>query len=152
MVDTEMDQLLTRIDTARQEKGMTYAQLAEAAGIGETSVTRIFRRETANPGYLTISGMLKAVGLSHETLSVEMPAPTGDSSADLISTYQYMLAQLRLDYETRLGAAARAARAREAVDRRIIHFLRGTTIIFGIFLMAYLMYDILNGNIGIFRY
>lgn len=63
LIDRIMRDILQGIDDARQERGMSKAELARAAGMREEIVRRLFTaRETPNPTLETIVRMMVAVG------------------------------------------------------------------------------------------
>lgn len=65
--------LLTALETARAEQGLTKAELASRAGLEASSVRRLLTSKTANPTTENAFRLLAAMGIK-----VEATLPTGE--------------------------------------------------------------------------
>jgi transcriptional regulator with XRE-family HTH domain len=65
--------LLTALETARAEQGLTKAQLASLAGLDASSVRRLLTAKTANPTTDNAFRLMAAMGIKLEAI-----LPTGE--------------------------------------------------------------------------
>lgn len=59
-----------RLREIREEVGMTQEQLAVRARVAVGTVRKIETGAVVEPGYFTVIGLLKALGVAHEDLGL----------------------------------------------------------------------------------
>lgn len=143
---------IDRINETLLERKMTRQQLADVTGIPKSTIDRILSHRTPNPLWDTMCKMEKAVGISYDAPLIAMPEPTGDPKVDLIATLHHQLAQQRHDFETRLNTQHRDYRTNIAYLKRSNNALRVAVALLIAAIIAVLILDATNGNIGYIRY
>lgn len=94
----QMDEILTEIFEKQRKLGLSNQQLADSSGIPRTTLERIKRRETQNPGMQTVMDIAQAVGYQIGTPA----APAGEEDQThmehTIRMYEDRIARLRAHY------------------------------------------------------
>ena len=137
---------LKRLKTLKEEKGLTNAEIAEISAVPLATVTRIFNGSTPNPQFDTIARITIALGGSLDlitgitTPNEQLPSRVEsvmNSYADLLKSKDELIHELQAD---------------KRHSRRLITKL---TIFISVFVAAVLfvlIFDMLNGHFGYFRY
>ena len=143
---------IDRINETLLERKMTRQQLADVTGIPKSTIDRILSHRTPNPLWDTMCKMEKAVGISYDAPLLSMPEPTGDPKVDLVATLHHQLAQQRHDFESRINAQHRDYRTNIAYLKRTNTILRYAVAILVAAILAVLILDATNGQVGYIRY
>jgi len=75
-----MHKIISKINEALKEQGLSETKLAEKAGLGQKTVNRMLKGETKRLNMATVSQLCKVLGLDFKSISEE--EPTGDSRRD----------------------------------------------------------------------
>lgn len=149
-----------RITAAQRLRGLTTAQLAERAGISESTLKRILSGSTADPGVQTLRMIAKALNVPFGWLAEEYgdaSAPPSDAAAPLPSSapndstsmlLREMISSIREVYEARVADLNRML----VSHQRSFKLLGCFVIALVIFLCLILAIDLANPSIGWFRY
>ena len=62
--------LAARLRELREQAGLTQEQLAARPGVAVATVRKIETGAVVEPGYFTVIGLLRALGVVHEDLSL----------------------------------------------------------------------------------
>ena len=129
-------------------KNLNNRQVAKLSGISESSISRILRKETEDPGFQTIAHLVKTVGGSLDVMTGIASAT--DPVVALKASYDALLASKgELLAEKDKEIAHRNAQIAE--KRRTIHLL--SWICLGLFIFFVLteglfVFDFLNPDLG----
>lgn len=133
-------------------KNLSNRQVAKLSGISESSISRILRKETEDPGFQTIAHLVKTVGGSLDVMT-GIVSPT-DPVVALKASYDALLASKgELLAEKDKEIAHRDAQIIE--KRRTIHLLSWICtglFVFFILTVALFVFDFLNPDRGWIRY
>jgi transcriptional regulator with XRE-family HTH domain len=66
----EVDRLIRALDEAREQRGLTKAEVARAIGTSAAVVRRLFTAPGPNPGLATVTRIARVVGLRLEPVRV----------------------------------------------------------------------------------
>jgi transcriptional regulator with XRE-family HTH domain len=130
--------------------GMTNQQLSDASGVPKTTIDRILRRDTPNPTMQTVLDLAAAVGFSFSN-HPEQPSPVPDESKvkdpmtlHMISYYE----RQAVAYEERIKRVTSHFNMLLAEKNRWIRFSLALNIILIVFLIGFLILDLLSPGIG----
>lgn len=118
-----------RLKKLKEERGLTAKQISELSGIPESTVSRVLSGQTDNPGFDTVSALVKAMDGSLDAMT-GIKQPEKVEASPIILMYEKMLAD----------------------KNRTIRFLLLTCgILLAVFIFI-VLFDVLNGNVGFVRY
>lgn len=143
---------IDRINEAREALHMTQQQLADASLVPLQTVSRVLGHKTDNPTYATMIALKKAVGILDRTELPDLPVKTGEPKADLIELYRHMLERERIESKQRIAGELREYRLRSAYLKRTNRFLSIALAVVLAAIIAVMIIDATNENIGFFRY
>ena len=130
----------------KEEVGMTYQQIADASGVPRTTVTRILQKQTPNPSVKNIADIAVAVGYEIDPVT---PAVLRDHTKDAYITYlQSALEAERKQYERQLTTLEFRCNRSLAEKTRTIHNLTFALVLVLMFLVGWLIIDILHPTMG----
>lgn len=145
---------IEKLKMIKLEKGLTNKQISELGDVPLPTVTRVFNEATMNPTFETITRIAKGMGVSLDELAGfkspdEQPIATPiletlSSNAELLKEKDERIAELK-EQNAKLEAEKDAVRHEK---RRITSVL----IMIVLILVVGLLLDLLNGDIGKFRY
>lgn len=138
---------LEKLKMIKEEKGLTYAEIAKLSNIPLATITRIFNGTTPNPTFESFSHIAIALGASlDEIAGLKQPEETPISSpiettlnsyADLLKEKDDRIKELKEDRDN---------------ERKEKHRILGVLVCFVGFVLILLAVDITNGYLGYFRY
>lgn len=141
---------LSQLQTLKEDKGLTSADIAKLSGVPEQTVKRIFNGTTPDPRFDTIAKITIALGGSLDVISGLRPetdfkpsTPVRkalSASADLIGEKDVRIAELKEELK------------REHRAKTIILCVAAAFSVLFVSLLTFLIFDILNGNVGFIRY
>lgn len=141
---------LSQLQTLKEDKGLTSADIAKLSGVPEQTVKRIFNGSTPDPRFDTIAKITIALGGSLDIISGLRPetdfkpsTPVRkalSASADLIGEKDVRIAELKEELK------------RERRAKTIILCCAAAFSVLFVSLLTFLIFDILNGNVGFIRY
>lgn len=141
---------LSQLQTLKEDKGLTSADIAKLSGVPEQTVKRIFNGTTPDPRFDTIAKITIALGGSLDIISGLRPetdfrpsTPVRkalSASADLIGEKDVRIAELKEELK------------RERRAKTIILCCAAAFSVLFVSLLTFLIFDILNGNVGFIRY
>ena len=145
---------LSKLQDLKDEKGLTYADIAELSGIPEQTVKRIFSGATPDPRFETIAKLTIALGGSLDVLSglrnpddpkIASPVRTAlSSSAELIAEKDIRLKEKREIIDSLREELRRERRVRSIILIVVAAFVAAV--------MFMLIFDMMNGHVGYIRY
>lgn len=140
-------QYLEKLQALKEQRKLTYNEIAQLSNIPETTVTRILNGRTQNPTLDNVIPIAIALGVSlDEVFGLSQPkeenfatpvATTLDSYAELLKEKDERIKDLKEEHEKMRKEKQRYGFALACVVA---------------FVMLLLTIDILNGNFGYFRY
>lgn len=138
--------IIDGIRTKKDEQGLSNQQLSDASGVPKSTVDRILSGRTDNPSLQNILDLANAVGYEFEARTALPPAPvaSGDSTAQLRAIYEDRIAA----YERLIARDQRHNNMLLAEKNRWILFSMILNIVLVGFIVAVLVYDILNRDVG----
>ena len=141
---------LSQLQTLKEDKGLTSADIAKLSGVPEQTVKRIFNGTTPDPRFDTIAKITIALGGSLDVISGLRPetdfkpsTPVRkalSASADLIGEKDIRFAELKEELK------------RERRAKTITLCCAAAFSVLFVSLLTFLIFDILNGNVGFIRY
>jgi transcriptional regulator with XRE-family HTH domain len=141
---------LSQLQTLKEDKGLTSADIAKLSGVPEQTVKRIFNGTTPDPRFDTIAKITISLGGSLDIISGLRPetdfkpsTPVRkalSASADLIGEKDIRIAELKEELK------------RERRAKTIILCVAAAFSVLFVSLLTFLIFDILNGNVGFIRY
>lgn len=141
---------LSPLQALREERGLSYADIARLSGVPEQTVKRILNGTTPDPRFDTIAKITIALGGSLDIISGLRPetefkpsTPVRkalSASADLIGEKDAHIAELKEELK------------RERRAKTIILCCTAAFAVLFVSLLTFLIFDILHGNVGFIRY
>ena len=141
---------LSQLQALKEDKGLTSADIAKLSGVPEQTVKRIFNGTTPDPRFDTIAKITISLGGSLDIISGLRPetdfkpsTPVRkalSASADLIGEKDIRIAELKEELK------------RERRAKTIILCCAAAFSVLFVSLLTFLIFDILNGNVGFIRY
>lgn len=128
--DAVLDALIRR----KNEQELTIAEIAEASGVPESTVKRVFSRTTRDPSFETVSRLARGLGIDLTTLSETSIAPVSAPAAPTAKTAEEKLCEV---YERQLH-----------FQRLLIIILLGVIIALLAFLIGVVIYDLTHADRG----
>lgn len=134
----------------KEESGMTFQQIADRADTPKSTVTRILRKETPNPSMKTLADIAMAVGYEIDPIR---PATLKDSSKDAYITFlQESLEFERADKKHQIAEQKALRHQVVAEKNRAIKYLAIALILVNIFLIGWLVMELLHPSAGWVRW
>lgn len=152
---------LKRLQELKEKRQLTNAEIAEISGIPLATVTRVFNGSTQNPTFETITGITIALGGSLDDIAgIKTPEDRMQSPRieNVITSYVELLNgkdTLISEKDERIAeknVSIESLRAQRDKERKEKHWLAWFFAGFVSVIMAVLLYDLLNGHMGYFRY
>lgn len=142
--NVDLGVLLAELEEKRQSLHLSYQSVADACGVSQTTIMRIFKRKV-EPSAAMLQKIASAV--KYET-PPDVTVPLGYSQEDFVKYQQELLEQERQLHERR-------SRQQEAHYNMLLHRERRTILILSIILMLlvaafiiWLIIDVTHPNIG----
>lgn len=128
---------------------MTLKEISDASGIPQSTVTKIFNGETANPGFDTVCAIIATMGGSiDEVLGMKSGEQEMNAIAAIKEIYENRIKDIK-ESNDRIKESNEKHIASLARDKRILFIV---VAILGIFILGVLTFDLLNGGVGYVRY
>lgn len=143
-----------KLKMIKEEKGLTNKQISDLGNIPLATVTRVFNENTINPTFETIVGIAKGIGVSLDELAgFKNPddAPITTPIVETLSSHSELLKEK----DERIAELKERNVKLEKEKDDIRHEKRRITsvlIMIVLILVVGLLIDLLNGDIGKFRY
>lgn len=152
---------ISRLKKLKEERDLTYAEIAELSNVPLPTVKRVFGGGTDNPTFDTVAQITIALGGSLDeiagikTTEERMQSPRIEN---VISSYAELLKgkdDLIREKDERLAEkndSIEGLRKQRDKERKEKHWLAWFLAGFISVVIAVLLYDMLNGHMGYFRY
>lgn len=141
----KVEKIIAELNRQRGEQGMSYQAIADACEVSQTTIIRIFKGE-AEP---TIT-MLQSIAAAVQYKPQEEPLlPPADCSQSQYT--EYLVAALRQqanDNSRHIAELRTHYSMLHQQDRRTILWLSVSIVILVVFLVSWLIFDILHPEIG----
>ena len=137
--------LHTKLAAMKARCGLSKQQIADKSGVPLSTVMRVFSGQTDNPTFHTVHDIVKAMGGSLNELDDVQPPPTPEKVPEkVLEMYETQVHQ----YETQIQQYEQQAKQKDKWMKFLFIACASLTAI----LVGILLLDVLNGNIGYFRY
>ena len=138
---------LEKLKMIKEEKGMTYAEIAKLSDIPLATITRIFNGNTTNPTFETFSHIAIALGASlDEIVGIKQPdaPPIPTPIENTLTSYSELL-KVQND-------RIKGLEEDKAIERNGRRKMTASFVLLMTFVLVVIIVDILNGHLGYFRY
>ena len=138
---------LEKLKMIKEEKGMTYAEIAKLSDIPLATITRIFNGNTTNPTFETFSHIAIALGASlDEIVGIKQPdaPPIPTPIENTLTSYSELL-KVQND-------RIKGLEEDKAIERNGRRKMTASFVLLMTFVLVVIILDILNGHLGYFRY
>lgn len=145
---------LEKIKEIKESRNLTNTEIASLSNIPLATVTRILNGSTPNPTFETIASIATAIGASlDELVGLKDPdeQPLNSRVETAIASYAELLAEkdARLREKDEYISHLRAEKTKEQKEKgKLLTF----TIGFVAIVIFVLLFDMMNGHFGYFRY
>lgn len=145
---------LKKLRELKKEKGLTNEDIAELADVPENTVAKIMNGTTQDPRFESVARIIIALGGSVDQilgLAKEDPDPIPSRVENVVSNYADLLKEkdIRLaEKDKTIETYKEAVKNLRKEKSHILCFIGG----FVALVILILLFDLLNGNIGYFRY
>lgn len=140
-----------KLKMIKEEKGLSNADIARVGNLPLPTVTRVFNGQTPNPSIDTLIGIALGMGISLDEL-VGLKQPDAPPIPSPIEKTLSSYADLLGEKDRRIEALLEDVRRERREKYKIGGVLFCLIILIVIVTLALLGYDLLNGDIGRFRY
>lgn len=148
-----------KLKTIKKERGLTNVKISEMCNVALSTVTRAFDEKCPGANFETYVAFANGLGFSLDELAgLKPPEKPSEDLSRLLKEKDDKIEQLMLGIKT-LHADNNSLREDNKSlrkDNDSLRKVRKRTFIILIFLVAalssYLIYDLLNGHLGIFRH
>lgn len=145
---------LTKFKERKKELNIKNAEIAALSNIPLSTVNRFFSEEKANPSFANISGIAMVLGLSlDEIAGIKEPNESEINSRveATMTSYAELLKEkdLRLQEKDDLLKSMAEDKKRYQKEKG---FLIGTIVCLASVIAFVLLFDLMNGHFGYFRY
>ena len=148
---------LEKLKMIKKEKGLSNVTIAKSGDVPLPTVTRVFNGQTLNATFETYVGIAKGMGISLDELA-GLKSPSESPNLELLKEKDDKIEQmmgyiktLRNDVNT-LREDNNSLRDDNKSLRRGKFITIGILAIVVIALFGYIVYDLLNGHLGVIRY
>lgn len=145
---------LTRLKALKEERDLTNAEIAELSDVPLATVTRIFNGATPNPQFETIARITIALGGSLDVIA-GLRSPEEKKNDSNIEKTLTSYAELLREKDERIREKNNTIDSLKE-DRKLDRREKAKLMLFiGIFVavvLFVLIFDMLNGHMGYFRY
>lgn len=135
--------LHTKLAAMKARCGLSKQQIADKSGVPLSTVNRVFSGQTDNPTFHTVVDLVRAMGGSLNELDDVLP-PTEEEQA----TPEKVPEKFLEIYERQVRLYEQQAKQKDKWMKFLFIACASLTAI----LVGILFLDVLNGNIGYFRY
>lgn len=145
---------LKKLRELKKEKGLTNEDIAELADVPENTVAKIMSGTTQDPRFESVARIIIALGGSVDQilgLAKEDPDPIPSRVENVVSNYADLLKEkdIRLaEKDKTIETYKEAVKNLRKEKSHILCFIG----VFVALIILILLFDLLNGNIGYFRY
>lgn len=151
--------LMDKLREEKKKQGKTYQELSDDTGIPIQTISRCLSGAVSNPGIYTIAALCAALGVDLLTFSGGGPSEEEDSS-------EMDMLQMEIDHKDEMlhekdraisRLEGRTKTYEHEIDsvrsdwRRIAFWAFGLVFLLTTFLMVYVVLDISNPDMGLFR-
>lgn len=140
-----------KLKVIKEEKGLSNADIARVGNLPLPTVTRVFNGQTPNPSIETLIGVAIGMGISLDEL-VGLKQPDAPPIASPIEKTLNSYADLLGEKDNRIKELKDEVARERREKYKIGGVLFCLIILFVIATLALLGYDLLNGQVGNFRY
>lgn len=154
-----------KLKTIREDKDLTYAEIAKLGNIPLATVTRVFNGQTLNPTFETITGIAMGMGVSLDELAgLKQPdeQPLASPIIDTINSCSELLKEKDIQINQLHEEKAALRKEKDIQINQLIedkNMLRkekygifGVLVVFILALVILLIVDINHGHFGYFQY
>ena len=140
----EISDLIAELDARRVERGMSYQAVADACGVSKATIYRTFTGQT-EPTAQLVQHIQAAL---QYTPIVPDPLPPAECSEAYVNYLRSSLLQQTEDYNRHIAQLQTHYAMLHRQDRRVITFLTVCVTVLVVFLVSWLVFDILHPEIG----
>lgn len=152
--------LIQKIREAKEAKHLTNEDISEMTNIPETTVSRILSGASKRPGFENVLTMAIALGVSvDKILGAALPGEEPPQRVEVVAESYASVLKVKDDLiieKDKLIEELRATHARyiknNAKLTTVVFVLGAVLCLCCVGLTAYFVYDVFNGDVGVFRY
>lgn len=141
-----LDETLTTIDILRQEMGLSYQALADGCEVSQTTIIRVFKRQT-NPSVDLLQKMCAAVHYT-PNISKEIVLPKGYTPEAYVDYANRLLTSQKEQYEQRLKEQTALYNRLRRQDRRTISWMGLALVLLVAAFIIWLIIDVAHPTVG----
>lgn len=146
-----------KLKSIKKQLGLTNAKIHDMCDVPLSTVTRIFDEDTPSGNFATFVNLARGLNFSLDELAGLKP-PTESPNPELLKEKDIKIQQLidaiqviRED-NTTLREDNKSLREDNKSLRKVKFITIGILVVLVIALLCYIIYDLLNGHLGVIRY
>ena len=132
-----------KLKSIKKQLGLTNAKIHDMCDVPLSTVTRIFDEDTPSGNFATFVNLARGLNFSLDELAGLKP-PTESPNPELLKEKDIKIQQL-ID-------AIQVIREDNKSLRKVKFITIGILVVLVIALLCYIIYDLLNGHLGVIRY
>lgn len=145
---------LEYLKALKEKSSLTYADISEISDVPLTTVTRIFSGATPNPTFDTVTRITVALGGSLDLIA-GIKSNDDRTTSTVVEKTILSYVELLKEKDERIkekNENLESLKAEKLAERQEKHKLAIFTAVFVGFVLFVLIFDMLNGHFGYFRY
>lgn len=145
---------LEYLKALKEKSSLTYADISEISDVPLTTVTRIFSGATPNPTFDTVTRITVALGGSLDLIA-GIKSNDDRTTSTVVEKTILSYVELLKEKDERIkdkNENLESLKAEKLAERKEKHRLAIFTAVFVCFVLFVLIFDMLNGHFGYFRY
>ena len=145
---------LEYLKALKEKSSLTYADISEISDVPLTTVTRIFSGATPNPTFDTVTRITVALGGSLDLIA-GIESNDDRTTSTVVEKTILSYVELLKEKDERIkekNENLESLKAEKLAERQEKHKLAIFTAVFVGFVLFVLIFDMLNGHFGYFRY
>ena len=141
----KVEEIMKELNRQRKERGISFQTVADACGISQTTIMRIFKGK-AEPTITMLQSIAAAV--QYVPTEPEQLPPSGCSNEQHTEYLSAELVRREGEYRRHIMQLQAHYNALNRQNRRVILVLGISVAVLVIFLVGWLIFDIMHPNIG----
>ena len=129
----------------KNKGNFSWSELSEMSGLPDATIRKIFSGETADPRFETVAKLVVAMGGSLDEI-------IGKAKEEEKKGEMNVVAAMREIYEARIAEIKRSAAEHLESVKRDKRYLAIACAVLGMFIIGWLLVDLMIGSVGWFRY
>ncbi len=141
----KVEEIMKELNRQREARGISYQTVAEACGISQTTIMRIFKGKT-EPTITMLQSIAAAV--QYVPTEPEQLPPSGCSNEQYTEYLSAEIVRRQEEYRRHIMQLQAHYNALNRQNRRVILVLGISVAVLVIFLVGWLIFDIMHPEIG----